>query len=288
MPRFLRDYERQDFTELLNELQGVDEKDKVDVQSTVNDNGNVVDMFKRKRSSLMDNPKMLYAYSTHNRVLHDRDCQYVKDISDKHFRMSPVFVKNMRHCGACYRKSLIRNGVGDDRRRMVAYERFFNQLEVSNRDLYMLLIEHEAKLKWINNDVMQIHHKDDTWRIIRGACGLELWHNNYICLKDYTRHFTDGFHKQNVCESPTFHTLLLLMLNYSWECHVAQREKKLLVKVDEPVTVEVPIKVSMKPPVKAEDTPADAGKQAAKTVGRWKRIVGKLKKCLKLKKIYKN
>lgn len=226
MPKVLREYERQDFTELLNELQGSNEKNKVNVNNKKDRNVNVVDIAKRKRSSLIDNPKMLYAYSSKYKVLHDRDCPYVKDISDKEFCMSSMFIKDMRHCSACYRKSLIRNGVGDDRRRMVAYERFFNQLKVSNKDLYLLLIEHEAKLKWINNDIMQVHLKDDTWRIIRSAGQLELWHNNYICMDDLTRHFTDKFHKQNFCDFPTFHTLLMLMLNYSWECHVAKLEKK--------------------------------------------------------------
>lgn len=225
MPRVVRGYERQDFKDLLNDLHGISPKEEIINTSGPNNDFDKISLAQRKRSSLMDNPKMLYAYSVINRVLHDRNCDLVKDIPNEEFRMSSTFVKRMRICSHCKRNVFIRNGIGDDHRRFQAYLRFFNQLEVSDDELYILIIENGAKLKWISNDVMQIHIKDDTWRVIRTAQGLELWHNNYIRLEDYSRHFIDRFHCQASCELTNFSFLLRIILSYSWDNHIEAFEK---------------------------------------------------------------
>lgn len=178
-----------------------------------------VDLDLRRRASLMDNQNMLYAYSSRMRVSHDRDCIHVADIPDGEFQMLSEVPRGMKMCPVCYRVALIRSGIGADRRRMQAYERFFEHVDASNADLYRLVIKHKARLKWINNNVMQIKVHEDTWRVIRVGQGIELWHNNYIRLEDDSRHFRAGFHRQYVRGDDTFHNILKTILAYRWEAH---------------------------------------------------------------------
>ena len=142
---------------------------------------------RRRRDSLMDNYRMLYAYSKMDRVLHDRDCPYVKEIPDKSFRMADDFVRGMTLCPLCMQRGLIRHGVGDDRRRLADYERFFGRIGLSESELYSLMIVHKAQLKWINKDMMQIRVNEDTWRVLFKGERVELWHNNYSRLEDFSR-----------------------------------------------------------------------------------------------------
>lgn len=221
MARFFRTHKRQDFTELLNELNGVGPVDKDLKQTNYSiEKKDVVDLAKRRRASLMDNSDMLYVYSGVHRVLHDRDCFRLPEIPDEEFEMLSEFDVSMKTCPMCYRRALIRSGVGADRRRIHAYERFFKRVEVSNEDLYLLLIENKAQLRWRSNDVMEIRVRDDSWQIRHNGDALELWHNNYACLDDLTRHFTVGFHRQEVYGFPTIRNLFNLIVTYSWEKHL--------------------------------------------------------------------
>lgn len=228
IPKVSRNYVRQDFSDLLNELQGVPVVQESEVEKDIPEKKEVksVDLAFRHRASLMDNPKMLYAYSSKSQVLHDRDCFRVVEIADVDFRMLTEFRVDMKTCPMCYRRAMIRSGVGDDRRRMDAYERFFNQVGVSNRDLYTLLIENKARLKWINNDVMQLRVHEDSWQIRRDKDGLELWHNNYIRLEDMSRHFKEGFHRQTDLGNNSVHNIIRVILSYDYGVHMAQKEFK--------------------------------------------------------------
>lgn len=226
MPKFVRGYKKQDFSELLSELNGTQDKAKTEKSLTGRPSkeertkASVVATASRRRASLMDDTKMLYAFSKKSQLFHDRDCEYVKRISDENFCMVGEFDTDKPWCPCCYRKALIRSSIGDDRRRIGAYERFFNRLNVSNRELKILLIENKAKMKWINNDVVQFSVKEDNWQVVCGPDGLELWHNNYISLDDCSRHFTKGFHRQNVYGPQTFYNFMNIMVSYSFKKHM--------------------------------------------------------------------
>jgi hypothetical protein len=228
--RGIRNYEQQDFTDLLNELQGiVPEVKNEDITSNAEDvaidkSGDVVNPEKRRRASLMDNPKMLYAYSDKDMILHDRDCSCIKEIPDNEFYMLSKYDFNMNRCPLCYRKAIIRSGIGDDARRIGAYVRFFDRVDASNRDLALLLVNRKGKATWINNDIMEIFVNDDSWQIVCSDDKFELHHNNYIKLEDGSRHFTNGFHKQVVYGQQTFHNFLNLILSYSWHRHLENAE----------------------------------------------------------------
>lgn len=224
MPKVNRNYERKDLSYLLHELHSADlkeEKEQEEKPSTKQpDLGKIVDIAHRKRSSKMDNRMMRYAYSISDMVLHDRDCKSVKDISDDDFEMLSDFDSTMRTCKYCYRNALIRQGIKDDGKRLRAYVWFFKNIGASDKDLYKLLIEHQATLTWQDMNTIKIHVNEDSWEIVHNENGNLLYHNNYIYLKDYSRYFTEGYHEQVVYGRKNFHNIIQVMLNYSWADHI--------------------------------------------------------------------
>lgn len=239
MPKVCRKYARQDFSDLLSELKSTstttfDELKQVKYISVLEINSNqniitneecIVDNARRRRFSKMDNPKMKYAYSTISGVLHDRDCPLVKKVRDEFFEMTENYETEMQTCKCCYTIALIRNGTDDGSKHINTYSRFFNKVGATQHDLYKLFIENNAKLKWINANTVQLKVNDDSWQIAFIDGENHLYHNNYIYLKDNTRHFDGGFHKQLVIGNK-FHNFLYVMINYSWTEHLEK------IKVD--------------------------------------------------------
>lgn len=244
MPRYVRNYEREDFTALLNELNQT---------SNAPDNGKekqpenaeqpkMLTYAARRRSSLMSHPAMKYVYSNKAMILHDRDCEFVAGIEDENFEMKENFDADMKFCPRCYRQGIIRSGITDDGKRMNAYKNFFQTIGASNIDLYRLIIRNHAVLRWQDRNTMLIHVKEDYWKVIHREFGYELWHNNYMILEDYTRYFRDGFHRQYVAGNSDFHTFTGIMCNYSWSDHVDVMKKAVLCeKMQEPQDIQNPV-----------------------------------------------
>lgn len=226
LPRVTRKYEHQDFSYLLQDLQENSfNKDKKPEEEYIEKNlsspaGEVVSIARRRRSSKMDNHSMGYAYSTSKMIIHDRDCKLVKSIPDDEFEMLKEFDPDMKTCKRCYRNALIRSGIGDDRKRLRAYGLFFKDIGASNCDLYRLIIEHQATLEWQDRNTMKIHVNEDSWKVIHNEQGNSLYHNNYIYLDDYTRIFKEEYHEQMMYGPQTFHNMVNIMVQYSWEDHV--------------------------------------------------------------------
>lgn len=214
-------YERVDYSDLLSELRGETDalEETKEEKPQKPPRQAQVDQAARKRASLLDRPAMKYAYSQKEKVLHDRDCEFVAGISNENFRMKESFDTGMRFCPKCYRKGLIRSGITDDGKRIAAYVRFFGEIHASAEDLRRLLIEHRAVLRWEDRDTMDFHVKEDHWKIVHDRNGYRLLHNNYIVLEDYTRHFTQGFHEQYIYGKKCFHTFVCIMCDYSWADH---------------------------------------------------------------------
>lgn len=236
MPKGKRkNYKRQDFSYLLTELQ--EEKKKAEAPAETRQAEGItpqkkepipdsVAQARRLRQSKLDDRKMRYAFSTRRLLLHDRDCPLVRNIPDEEFEMRARYDVSMRFCTSCYRMGLIRNGIGDDGKRMSAYMGFFGKAGASNRDLYSLLIDHDARLRWENRDTMMIRCREDTWKIVRKGEGWELLHNNYIRLSDDKRYFNGGFHHQKINGEPTFHNFVRTICGYSWQAHLTGVEMR--------------------------------------------------------------
>ncbi len=179
-----------------------------------------------RRHSLMSNPNMRYVYSRKDLVFHDKLCPKIKAISNHDFQMVPNFKKEETWCRECYRKALIRAGISQDAKRLSAYETFFERAGASIRNLFELFIENEAKISWVNTNMVQLKVHEDTWRVTCNTDGVELLHNNYIYLGNDSRLFTDGFHRQSTYGNDTFAGITKIMTSYSWEEHQKRKEAK--------------------------------------------------------------
>lgn len=165
MPKVIRNYQRKDFSSLLNELQGrvIDSENGKVIEKEENTKQiiKVVDKARRIRSSKMDNRTMRYVYSLSERVLHDRECKLVMLIPDKEFEMTSSFITDMPICKKCYRMVLIRYGIDSDWKKLPFYLKFLNDIRASNKGLYKLIVENKATLKWLNYDALQVCVKED-------------------------------------------------------------------------------------------------------------------------------
>lgn len=193
----------------------------------------IVSIHRKRRQSQLDNVRMRYVYSKEERVLHDRSCEYVWRIPDEEFQMKADFTLEMPLCPYCQRQAVIRAGIGDDGKRIGAYNWFFNHAQASAGDLYNLIISHGASLKWIDKENMQIHVNEDTW-IIRNKNGkLKLYHNNYYVADGMQRLFESGFHQQSTGGKTDFHSIVKIMCDYTWDRHLegkrAEKERQELI-----------------------------------------------------------
>ena len=213
---------RQDYTDLLNELKGVPAEEEKSIPDDVATT-KPVSPEKECRASLMENPTWLYAYSRGRRVLHDRDCAHVARISDGNLRTLSEFKANMKVCPVCYRRAILRSGIGDDGGRIQAYERFFDESLVSDDDLYRLIVENKARLKWMSVRVMRVKVREDTWQVVRetvrGRVWYRLWHNNYTQMENGSRCFSKRFHPQ-MRQPGSLSKVLDRIVTYSWVKHV--------------------------------------------------------------------
>lgn len=252
MPRVNRNYEREDFSSLLTELQKAEHKSPVPRLILASPPEEVSDA-RRRRTSLMDKRDLRIVFSRIDKIQHDRTCSLVKKISDDDFDMQSRFSTEMPYCPVCYRKALIRNAIHVDDMKMVdAYFNFFNRIRAHKNELRRLLINHNAQLSNIQRDSVTIKVNEDSWLIRRTEQGeLLLLHNNYEVIDESTRRFKEGFHLQFDFGDPSFHNLVSIMVGYTWENHLkgqarAEAAKLLAAKQEELRTRLMPIKNYMK------------------------------------------
>ena len=228
MPKVPRNYKRKDYSALLTELQSSYSAAKTQKNTAVEEpNEKPLTAARRLRSSKMDNRRLKYAYSKRQMVLHDKDCDLVKNIPSMEFDMVETIPKGMTICQKCYRIVLIRNAIGDDAKRIPAYLRFFDMVEASNSDLYTLLVEYRASIRWENSYTLTIKVNDDSWQIVHMERGENLlYHNNYYILEDYSRNFLNDYHEQRVNGTQDFHHYSYIICHYSWAEHVESMKER--------------------------------------------------------------
>ena len=235
MARVCRHYRPQDFTGLLAELQNAGAEagklQPVPEEAKPAEPIAYISPEARKRASLMGNPRMRYAYSRIDNTIHDRDCEALKAIQDQDFRMLSDFDTQRPICKRCYRRAVIRSGIGDDVKFINAYVRIFERMHAAVSDLKELILEHGARLSAIDLDRVAIKVHDDRWMICLVNDRLRLYHNNYSVTEDYQRLFHAGYHVQNDGGTHTFHNFTHIMLSYSWDKHVARLKAKALAEL---------------------------------------------------------
>ena len=235
MPKVARNYQREDFSDLLAQMQqsaAAPVLEQKQCEPKKENRTAQVSPEKRRRDSLMSNRLMRYAYSSVEKRLHDRDCTEVSKIPDKEFEMLAEYRADFKRCWLCSRRAIVRAGVScEDAKHMDAYIHLLQRFDAITGDLYSLIVLNHAQLFQVKHDSVCIHCGEDTWMLCGSQAELSLYHNNYVVLKDYQRILKSTFHLQQTSRQPqAFRTLINLMLHYSWPDHVARFQAEALAQ----------------------------------------------------------
>ena len=190
-------------------------------------------MSNANKLDLLLNPENRFVYDNKRKMIHDRDCTLVKEIRNNQldvFReLSPLIVQEKRLCPICKRKLAVRYGMKDDARKNSRYfdfyMEFFNKIDASNDDLVWLFIREGGSVEYVSRSCVQIHVREDTWRINYTGSELNLLHNNYTVNEEGERRFTEGFHVQDTRGKNAFHYYVFAMCKYRYEFHRQEYEK---------------------------------------------------------------
>ena len=238
MPRVTRNYQREDFSDLLARMQHSEEEAAPDVvQGAQNEAAAPVQVSqeKRRRDSLMSNRTMRYAYSSVEKRLHDRDCAEVLKIPDTEFEMLAAYRTDMKRCWLCGRRAIVRAGVScEDAKHMDAYMDVLRRFGALSGELHALIIVHHARLFDVRQNSVHIRCGEDTWMLCGDREALSLYHNDYEVLDGYTRLFKSTFHLQQTAVPPhAFRSLIYSIFHYSWADHVEHFRAEALLRKQE-------------------------------------------------------
>ena len=173
-----------------------------------------------KRSSIMDNRKILYLFNQIGGPVHDKTCELVKSISLEDFRGAEEMPEGRGFCAKCRRRLHIRLAIGPDFKNCQIYESFLQRCGVSEMELEYFVRECGGKMFMESLQVMRLKCGEDTWKVERKEDGLlVLYHNNYIRIGEDERFITDGFHEQNVF-AKRLNRILRYVEDYTWKGHL--------------------------------------------------------------------
>lgn len=117
MPKVARNYQREDFLDLLVQMQhpaAEPESERLPREPKKKIERHQVSPERRRRDSLMSNRAMRYAYSSVEKRLHDRDCAEVSKIPDTEFEMLTEYRTDLKRCWLCGRRAIVRAGISCD------------------------------------------------------------------------------------------------------------------------------------------------------------------------------
>lgn len=235
MPKVLRKYQQEDFSDLLAQIQQQSAgamPEKTQCEPKKEGRAVLVSPEKRRRDSLMSNRSMRYAYSSIEKQIHDRDCTEVSKIPDAEFEMLTEYRPDLRRCWLCRRRAIVRAGIScDDTKHMDAYMDLLRRFGAMTSELYALLVVNHALLFDVKQDSVRIRCGADTWMLRGDQTELCLYHNNYEVLETYERILKPTFHLQQTGTPPhAFRFLTNLMLHYSWPEHIARLRAEALAQ----------------------------------------------------------
>ena len=175
-------------------------------------------MSNANKLDLLLSPENRFVYDNKRKMIHDRDCALIKEIRNNQldvFReLNPLFVQKKLLCPICKRKLAVRYGMKDDARKNSRhfdfFLEFFNKTGASNDDLEWLFLREGASVEYVSRSCVQIHVREDTWRVYCTGSELKLLHNNYAVNEEGERSFTEGFHLQDTHGKNTFHYYVYL------------------------------------------------------------------------------
>ncbi len=138
--------------------------------------------------------KCRFVWSSSQRLLHDKNCRYVKRIKQSNKVMSKKknCVLGMQLCKCCRQAILLRYLLGNDY--MDYYKSLFDTVSMNTLDTLIL----KKKAEMITyRDFLHLTCEEDEWLIrLAGEGRVTLWHNNYVRTLDGERYFKNGYHLQ--------------------------------------------------------------------------------------------
>lgn len=192
-----------------------------------------------KRSSAMDNKKMVYAYSAADSKVHDKACPLVKQISNQDFRASEEVPEGRWLCLHCRMMMVIRRGCGDDFKHCDWYQRFFKKGGVREEAVESLVDRFHANIRMEDRDTLLVKRGEEQWKIVlNGEKKVTLLHNNYAMLNETERYIYGGFHNQVPVGDLTMARAMKYIEDYNWEGHLAAKAEKRVEQTPEPMVVE--------------------------------------------------
>ncbi len=219
MPRVMRKYQVQDFSYLLTPME-----EKIQPKEPEKKNNSEVSAAKRRRDSLMNDRRMRYVL--YRGQLHDRECAWVLKIADEEFDMCTELPETATICPACFRRAMVRRGIGADMSKYVTLAvRILDRMGATNRDLQDLFLKHNAQIVSIDKESLYFQVGEELWRVCAVENGCQLYHNNYSLLSPETRFFEKGYHLQSVGVLP-FYQAVRTMCQYTWEGHLQWAKAK--------------------------------------------------------------
>lgn len=235
MPKVTRNYQREDFSDLLAQTQHSEEEPKPEKSQRGQGKAEQtarVSPEKRRRDSLMSNWAMRYAYSSVEKRIRDRDCAEVPKIPDAEFEMLTEYRTDLKCCWLCGRRAIVRAGIScDDAKYMDAYMELLRRFGAMTGELYALIIVNHAQLFAVKQDSVCVRCGEDTWMLCGDQAELSLYHNNYEVLENYERLLKPTFHLQQTGSQPhAFRFLINLIFRYSWPEHVERFKAEALVQ----------------------------------------------------------
>lgn len=176
---------------------------------------------------LLDDQSIRFICNRKNGTIHDRQCKELENISFAHADflsfLTPQYARGTRLCRKCRRKAAVRNGMHGDShigsKQFLSNLHFFNSVCAGDRELVNLFIYQGGGMELICHNCMEIKLREDRWRIILEGEELILMHNNYTVNADYSRNFSDGFHRQHTTSKNDFSSIAAIIIAYSFDYH---------------------------------------------------------------------
>lgn len=237
MPKVLRNYEREDFSTLLESLRIGEDNDEIKnvmetpLQILVNNEVPTVisdeEWRHRRRASMLDNRSYRYVVDQRSGIIHDKDCEMVRTVPDSAFDMIKTIDADSNICSKCRRDAYICIAIGDDAKHLGIYRNFLKRAGVSDGMVKELTLHNQAKLFMEEPNLLRLKVGEDCWKIKIHTNGkVALYHNNYVVLEDGSRYFNEGYHKQIIGSKNNFINAIGIIYNYSWEKHLKAKEEK--------------------------------------------------------------
>lgn len=183
-----------------------------------------VDIWTRRKQSLLDDPRNLFYYGGANGVIHDRDCPELKKIDPKDLQASATGPEELGYCPRCAYRLYARVACAPISKEVDAVEHLVRRHHIGISRWIHYVEDEGLKLHVLSLTEYQASCNKDSWMIRVDEDGkMHLWHNNYIHTDDGGRYVTTGLHDQGIV-SKNLTLMFDLICHYDWTYHLVPEE----------------------------------------------------------------